>query len=215
MNGTIHPESWLIPDWVETRSTACEFALASSNGVERVPTKFNGRSWRRAFTLIELLIVIGIMSIVMAIGIPSFVRALRKESLRKAVSDMVEGCSYARAQAILKSTPMELVIRAEGGHISVEPLRQSEASSDVSEASEPRPAAASGSVQFSAQLPDDVAVKLLYVNFQDQMQAPEARVRFFPNGTCDEFTAILFSANGERKISVDVVTGLADVDVIR
>ena len=39
-----------------------------------------------------------------------------------------------------------------------------------------------------AVLPDDIAVKLLYVNFEDQMEFPEARVQFFPNGTCDEFT---------------------------
>jgi hypothetical protein len=47
------------------------------------------------------------------------------------------------------------------------------------------------------------------------MEFPEARVRFFPNGTCDEFTVILSSATAEQQVSLDVVTGLADVKVIR
>ncbi len=70
-------------------------------------------------------------------------------------------------------------------------------------------------VNFKANLPDDIAVKLLFVNFVDLMEDPEAHVRFFPNGTSDEFTIILSSATAEQKISLDVITGLADVEVIR
>ena len=77
---------------------------------------------RRAFTLIELMIVIGIMAIIVATGVPPFVKAMRKEGLRKAVSDVVEGCSHARAQAVLHGAPAELLIRAEDGKIAVRPL---------------------------------------------------------------------------------------------
>jgi hypothetical protein len=62
---------------------------------------------------------------------------------------------------------------------------------------------------FSAILDDDVAVELIYVNFIDKMGEPEARVRFFPNGTSDEFTVILSSIQGSYKVSLDLVTGLA------
>ena len=51
--------------------------------------------------------------------------------------------------------------------------------------------------------------------FQDQMEFPEAHVRFFPNGTSDEFTVILSSATAEQEVTLDVITGLADVKVIR
>jgi hypothetical protein len=53
------------------------------------------------------------------------------------------------------------------------------------------------------------------VNFKDQMENPETRVRFFANGTSDEFTVVIFSEEGERKISLDVITGLSDVEVLR
>jgi prepilin-type N-terminal cleavage/methylation domain-containing protein len=68
-----------------------------------------GQGCRRGFTLIEIMIVISIMMVVMTIGIPAFVRALDKQGLRKAVSDVVEGCSHARSQAILRGVPMEFV----------------------------------------------------------------------------------------------------------
>lgn len=171
---------------------------------------------KRAFTLIELMLAISIAAIIMAIGLPGWVKALKKEGLRKAVSDVMEGCSHARAQAILKGVPMEFVIRAADGSISVQPAQLAHGAE----------AAATGNAQstaeggswagnFTGHLSSDVGVKLLYVNFQDKMELPEARVRFFPNGTCDEFTVILFSPSGEKKINTDIVTGLAEVDTIR
>ena len=172
-----------------------------------------------AFTLIEIMLAISIGAIIMAIGLPAFVNAMRKEDLRKAVSEVVEGCSHARAQAILKGVPMEFVIRAEDGSLSVQPARLRNSgepfgkeASQIGQSSAESPSIPSG---FSSQLPSDVGVKLVYVNFQDKMELPEARVRFFPNGTSDEFTVILFSTKGEKKISLDLVTGLADVETLR
>jgi prepilin-type N-terminal cleavage/methylation domain-containing protein len=171
----------------------------------------------RGFTLIELMIVIGIVAIIVATGVPPFVRALRKEGLRKAVSDVVEGCSHARAQAILHGAPAELVIRAEDGQITVRPLSTASRSGDAGESAlNSGVASRSGALSaFKANLPDDIAVSFLYVNFKDQMENPEARVRFFPNGACDEFTMILSATTGEQKISLDVITGLANVTTIR
>jgi prepilin-type N-terminal cleavage/methylation domain-containing protein len=172
-----------------------------------------------AFTLIELMIVIGIVAIIVAAGVPPFVKALRKEGLRKAVGDVVEGCSHARAQAILHGAPTEFVIRADG-QISVRAMaiRHSEDGSELS-ANGSSGGSGGGSstaaANFKGALPDDIAVKFLYVNFQDHMEEPEAHVRFFPNGTSDEFTIILSSATSEQQISLDVITGLAEVKVIK
>ena len=177
------------------------------------------KHFRAAFTLIELMIVIGLIAIIAAAGVPAFVNALKKEGLRKAVSDLVEGCSTARAQAILHGVPTEFVLRAENGQMSVRALqvRRTEESIENGGSSEATTPANPGAAisNFKGSLPDNVAVKWVYVNFQDQMEFPEAHVRFFPNGTCDEFTVILSSASGEQKISLDVITGLADVQVLR
>ena len=134
---------------------------------------------------------------------------MRKEGLRKAVSDVVEGCSHARAQAILRGCAYRV------GHSRRRrpnlqcgscPSREAEegAGSGV-DTVEARPLPV---LIFRAKLPDEIAVKLLYVNFKDQMEYPEARVRIFPNGTCDEFTVISVVTPAEQQISLDVVTAL-------
>ena len=163
------------------------------------------------------MIVLSILAIIVAAGVPSIIRSLKKEGLRKAQADLMEACSHARAQAILSGVPMELVIRAEGGQIAVEPLKvggRPSAEADAPADNEER-RLKDAPKNFSARLDDDIAIRTIDVNFMDQMELPEARVRFFPTGTCDEFTILFFSAQGERKISLDVVTGLADLEVIR
>lgn len=163
-----------------------------------------------AFTLIEIMIVVGMIAIIMAWGLPSFVHTLRKSPMRQAVSDIMEGLSHARARAILNGTPAEFVIRAEGGQLSVQQAAGSAGGTAQGGASQGGPS------QFNARLDDDIAVELLDVNFHDHMQADEARVRFFPNGTSDEFTIVIRSPEGEwRKISLELTTGLASVEVIK
>jgi prepilin-type N-terminal cleavage/methylation domain-containing protein len=179
------------------------------------PVRTGRRLPARAFTLIELMVVIGLVAIIIAAGVPPFARALRKEGIRKAVSDVVEGCSHARAQAILQGVTTELVIRAQDGQITVRHLgqRAHESSAQPSFTGEEPPKRAR--VNFTANLPDDIAVKFLDVNFQDQMDKPEAGVRFFSNGTSDEFTIVLSSIETEYQISLDVITALTKVKVLR
>ena len=47
------------------------------------------------------------------------------------------------------------------------------------------------------------------------MQADEARVHFFPNGTSDDLTLVLRYDIGVRKITLDLITAMADVQTIR
>jgi prepilin-type N-terminal cleavage/methylation domain-containing protein len=174
------------------------------------------------FTLIEIMMVVGILGMVLAMGMPAFIQSIRRDPLRQAVSDIEEACSKARAAAILRGSPAELVIRAEGGQLNVVPARDDSAEQTAASVEAPgQPAepsadkAASQSPVFSARLNENVAVTLLYVNLKDQMEAEETRVHFYPNGTSDEFTMILQAGNGTRKISLECVTALATVEVIQ
>ena len=65
--------------------------------------------FRAAFTLIELMIVIGIMAVIVAMGIPMVYSALHKGGLNKAVNDVVEVLGTARRLAILQGTMTEVV----------------------------------------------------------------------------------------------------------
>ena len=147
---------------------------------------------RNAFTLIEVMVVVAVIGIIMAMGIPSIVRTMRKEGMRKAVGDVVDACNAARATAILTGKTSDLVIHPVEGTITA------------------------GSV--SATLPESVLIELLNVNFGEELkEAEEARVHFYPNGTSDEFTIVINSKVEDKatKISLEVVTALTDVEVLR
>ena len=149
----------------------------------------NKKRFKKGFTLIEIMIVIAIMALVLAVGVPSIFRAAERDSLRAVVNGIVEACSMARAQAILSGQTQELIIRPLDGAISAPGM------------SEP------------VVIPNFVQIELLGVNFVELQTAEEARVRFFPNGTSDEFTIVLRSDKNEwRKISLETVTALADVE---
>lgn len=145
---------------------------------------------KSGFTLIEIMVVVAVIGIIMAMGIPSIVRSMRKEGMRKAVNDLVEACSEARATAILSGTTSDLVIYPLDGRVS--------------------------GGNFSATFPQNVWIEIMGVNFLELQDAEEARVRFYPNGTSDEFTIVLVSEEQEaRQISLNVVTALAEVEVVR
>jgi type II secretion system protein H len=191
----------------------------SSQAAQRVGPDRVGRAGA-AYTLIEVMVVLAILAIVMTISVPSLMSLRRKEPLRQAVSDLVEGFSHARAQAILGGVPMETVLRASDGLITVMPAahRAPAAASPLTPAAREEPAAAPDTPRskiFTARLHEDIAIIRLSVNLQDQMQAAEARARFYPNGTSDECTIELESKAGLRRLSLDSVTGTPDVEVLR
>ena len=180
----------------------------------RIPTRGGD-----GFTLIEIMMVVGILGMVLVMAMPAFVQSIKKDPLRQAMSDIEAACSKARREAILRGSPVELVIRAEGGQLDVVPARDDNAGQTAAGAESlgqppEQSADKAGSVSpvFSARLNENVAVTLLYVNLKDQMEAEETRVHFYPNGTSDEFTIILQFGNEMRKISLEVVTALVNVE---
>lgn len=153
---------------------------------------------RRGFTLIELMIVIGIVAIVMGLGVPTLVRVFRKEALRQAVSDIIEVASNARALAIQQGRTVELVFNPEARTVTV-----------GGGGGEAKPGL-TGQNRNSTTWSDALRLEMLDVNFVEHLDAPEARVRFFPNGTCDEATIIMSNnANEFRMVYWEVLTGLA------
>jgi prepilin-type N-terminal cleavage/methylation domain-containing protein len=191
-------------------------------------------SKRKGFTLIEIMIVVAIMGIVLLMGGPAIYHMLHPESMQKGVKDVMEACAHARAEAILQSVEVDLVIHPQERQFQVvrsaAPVTappSNDLAAPVLHESTPEGASAKSdlsSVQsdpghgigFTAQLSDSLMIEMCDVNFGEYKDLDEARVRFYPNGTCDEFTLILHSDKGEfRKITLEVVTALANVDVIQ
>src|ERR1051325_1591742 len=108
---------------------------------------------RDGFTLIEIMMVVGILGMVLAMGMPAFVRSVRKDPLRQAVNDIEEACSKAREAAILRGVPAELVISADG-HLTVSEVPDQRARSDDASSAQPgstSESAAPAAPFFSAQ----------------------------------------------------------------
>lgn len=158
---------------------------------------------------------------IMGIGLPSFLNLLSKDTLRQAVSDVDEICREARAQAIIKGVPTELCFNTQDRVFSIATLATPvPAIAPASEFADAPPAAAPappGKTPLTKHLSEDLVIEMLSVNFQEYKDEEEARVRFYPNGTCDEFTIVLQWPEKQlfRKITLDIITALPDVEVIK
>lgn len=150
-----------------------------------------------AFTLIEIMVVCAIMGIILGVGVPTLYRMMQKTGMRKAVDDIIQVCQNARARAILSGSESTVVFRpydrqfSVGGGGSAAP-------------------GGLGRAVTSGQLPEDIVVEGLGINWLDCTEYESAVVRFFPDGRCDEMILVLRSDKGDwRKITLEVTTGLA------
>ena len=192
------------------------------------PAAANQRA--RAFTLIELMIVIAIMAVVMSLSIPTFYRSLEKDTLRRSTQKILDVFSDARTQAIVTGQACDLIIR---------PLERTFSSAVVQETEDELPeeerlltqaeqaiqrkkeraAPAGGDTEKGAQadLPEGINIAFIGVNFVPDLQnAEQVSVRFYPNGTSDEFTMLIRSDQNEwRKFTMDVATGVLKWEVVR
>ncbi|HWD18909.1 MAG TPA: type II secretion system protein [Verrucomicrobiae bacterium] len=149
------------------------------------------RSTAAAFTLVEIMVVVAILGLTLTMGLPSFVKALKKEGMRKAQMDLLEACRTARRTSILTAQPVYLTFHPIDGTVEVPG-------------------------QFQAKFPEDIVIDILGVNFVQLEHADLARVCFKPNGTSDEFTIVMHSGDGETvKVSLEPITALARLEPIR
>lgn len=175
----------------------------------------------RAFTLIELMVAVGIMAIILTIAIPSLNQSLHQDSMRKAVQDVMDACREARARAILDGVTMELRIRPGDRQLTIAagPVQAPAVSGNAFGFADDgglveRAAPASSGGGASVKLSDRIVMEGLGVNGEDWTEDEEAAVRFYPNGTSDEMSMVLYapSSNERRNITLEVVTGMADVE---
>ncbi|MED6314421.1 MAG: prepilin-type N-terminal cleavage/methylation domain-containing protein [Verrucomicrobiota bacterium] len=186
------------------------------------------RSGALGFTLIELMVVMGLMAIIIAIGVPRMVQGNRTP-LGESLNVVMEACAAARRQAILSGRTTSMTIRpaegdagftvtvgASGGSprpSEMEAINNSGTEPIMDELSPPVPKP-KGGAGFTGRIHDEVAIYGLFVNFKDMMDGDQeqAVVKFYSNGTTDEFTVAMRHEFGDqvlRFVQLDSVTGLA------
>ena len=147
------------------------------------------RTRHAGFTLIEIMMVVAIIGLTLTMSIPSFSHVLRGEGIGKVERDLVEACQQARRSAIMNNKTTDLIIRPVDHTFSVP-----------------------GAFE-TATIPAEINIDALGVNLVPMETAEEARVHFFPKGTCDEFIIFLRGSDGaSRTIYLDVVTALVRVE---
>lgn len=159
------------------------------------------------------MIVVAIMAIVMTMSVPIVYKTWRKAPMRKAVNDVVEVCSHARARAIMQGVMTEVVIHPKENRLGLggaaSPPRSAGEAGAAPEISAP---GASGS-GLSAQLSDRIIIETLDINMSgvEYNDAEVAKIRFYPNGISDEMRMILFDGQERFGIELEITTGLASV----
>jgi prepilin-type N-terminal cleavage/methylation domain-containing protein len=173
----------------------------------------------RAFTLIEIMMVVAIIGLMMTIGVPAILRTTRQEPMRKAVNDVMEICSHARAQAVLRGVTTTVVFHPQSRQVALAGVGTTDSvdgsSQSVVSTGGSKPSTSSASSLNSTQFADGITIDMLDINLLEYKDADEAHVRFFTNGTSDEMTLVLHSKDQYLKITLEVTTGLASVEVIR
>ena len=149
-----------------------------------------------AFTLIEIMVVVAIIAVIATAAIPSLYSFIHKEGFRKTISDVLDVCRSARAEAIINNRTTELVFHPHDGN----------GACGVGGS-----ANGYGTWAHSAKF-ENCTIKMLDVNLQEFKDADSAKVRFFPDGKCDEMTLVLVSDKNEWKtISLEITTGIASI----
>jgi len=136
------------------------------------------------------MIVVAIIGLMAAMGLPSMLRMVQKDGMRKAVSDVTELLGDVRANAILKGQTAEVSFHPADNRID-------------------------SSIGKSVTLPVGVAMEAIGINLMDFSEVEESHVRFFSNGTCDELTLVLHSGDDWRKITLEFSTSLANAEPLK
>ena len=166
---------------------------------------------RAAFTLIELMIVVAVIGLMAAMGVPSILQTFRKEGMRKTLTEVQQLLSDARTRAIYSNRTTEVIFHPAEKRLEIADAPADESPAPLAGAlatnpgSTPPPPKAQGSVV----LPDNVDIAMLDINLLDYGASDTAHVRFFPNGTCDELTLVLHSGDEWQKITLEFSTALA------
>jgi prepilin-type N-terminal cleavage/methylation domain-containing protein len=163
-----------------------------------------------AFTLIEIMIVVGIIGLVAAMGLPSIGKGMQKEGMRKGISDVEDVFFSAREQAIFNNKKVAVLIYPKENRFGVEGTAVAGGAGD------------GGTVVNShsgravvATLPPGVVFAMLDIYRQDYMESEPARIWFQPDGTADEAVIVLLCKGDRRKITLEYATGMpvaTDVD---
>jgi prepilin-type N-terminal cleavage/methylation domain-containing protein len=157
---------------------------------------------KRAFTLVEIMVVVAIIAILIGISVPSFRAFLDKEPLEKAIADVEGLCRQARAEAIVNQRPMDVILNDVDDTVAlviaprvvIKPDEMTGVNTQTTE---------------EAREIDrvDLTADLQIIEPEQEEQGLDVHIRFYPNGTSEPLEVRVSSGDGAYRLILDPVTG--------
>lgn len=174
---------------------------------------------QRAFTLIELLLVVAIALIAAGIAVPLFSRSFQGSQLRAATRQVAMTAKYARSMAVLKQQHMAMLFDKVDGSIEVVSIADRRALAERDRFMAERGAtdtetnsAPAIRSELRKALPADVKISSFNTRAADRSLDDVYWVNIFPNGMSEGFEIELLDKAGKRaRVQVDGLSGDATV----
>lgn len=159
----------------------------------------------RAFTLVEVLLVLAIMGIMTLVSMPYLVKSIRGNRLRVATATVVQAGRYARSMALLGQQEVRLTFDINEAAIRIEPRRdsprpggaaESAPAPEVGVGSEPAPVAGTDSNEAPARVSplmsvsrrlDAVRIDYVEVGNQGRESTGTVTIVYRSNGRCTPY----------------------------
>ncbi len=157
---------------------------------------------KRAFTLVELMVVLAVLGLIIGISIPSFRSFLKKAPLEQAISDVEGMCRQARSDAIINKRTMELVLNDSEESVVLRSAARTVMGVDPETGGEAN-LVEQGEVLDRVELAADLQI----IEPLDEDFVGLLELRFYPNGTAEPVDLRVTDGNEAYILSLDPVTG--------
>ena len=157
------------------------------------------------------MIVLAIIGLIAAMGVPSLFQMFRKEGMRRAVSDVQQLLADARARAIYSGRGTEVVFHPAEKRMEIAGAAGSSGGTSANNSGFSLPTVSLSGSPAAVILPDSVDIAMLDVDMLDRGGDEAPTVAFYPDGTCQELTLVLHSGDEWEKITLEYATALASV----
>ena len=158
---------------------------------------------KRAFTLVEIMVVVAVMGLLIGISIPAFRSIIKKAPLEQGISDVESLCRQARAEAIVRQQAMDVLFNE------AEEIVALTTAARVIIAPDPF-TGLTVKVTEETQLIDQVALEVdlqIIEPESDEFTVGEIRIRFYPNGTSETLAVRVVGDDEAYLLTLDPVTG--------